>query len=390
MKVLQINSVCGKGSTGKIASDLLSVLKNNGYEGIIAYGRDRANNCAESFKIGNDLDVKLHAALSRLTDKSGFYSKHFTKLLINKIKQYNPNIIHLHNIHGYYVNFKLLVNFLIEYNKPVVWTLHDCWIFTGHCAYYTYLNCDKFINGCSDCPNLNSYPKSYFDNSKNNYNIKKNLLLKLNNVVYVTPSLWLKNEVSKSFLGEKKCLVINNGIDDKVFSKKKSNFRKKYNLDNKKILLGVANVWEKRKGLSDFIKISKLLNDNEVIVLVGKGLEKIEHNNIITISRTSSQEELAEIYSEADYFLNPTYEDNYPTTNLESLACGTPVITYNTGGSPEPVLEGCGSVVDVGDYIEMYNRTKLKYDAYKIKDISKNLSKDVCFNKYIELYNSLL
>ena len=391
MKIFQINSTCGFGSTGRIAVDILKELEKNGGEGIIAYGRNSAPENVNSYRIGSDLDVKIHGVLSRITDRQGFYSSSATKKLIKKIKDYNPDIIHLHNIHGYYLNVAVLFDFLKEYNKPIVWTLHDCWAFTGHCAYFSFNGCEKWKTECNTCPLKKDYPTSLvMDNSKKNYEQKKELFTKPDNITIVTPSKWLKDLTEKSFLGKYPVKVINNGIDLTKFKPTESDFREKNNLQDKFIILGVASVWEERKGLKDFIKLNEMLSENEKIVLVGLDDNQLATlpEDIIGIKRTSSIEELAEIYSSADVFVNPTYEDNYPTTNLEAISCGTPVVTYITGGSPESVFEGNGFSVPQGD-------VKGIYDAIKKVDGCKTPTKDFFdaskrYKEYVDLYKEIL
>ncbi len=391
MKIFQINSTCGFGSTGRIAVDILKELEKNGGEGIIAYGRNSAPENVNSYRIGSDLDVKIHGVLSRITDRQGFYSSSATKKLIEKIKDYNPDIIHLHNIHGYYLNVAILFDFLKEYNKPIVWTLHDCWAFTGHCAYFSFNGCEKWKTECNTCPLKKDYPTSLvMDNSKKNYQQKKELFTKPQNITFVTPSNWLKDLTEKSFLGKYPVKVINNGIDLTKFKPTESDFREKNNLQDKFMILGVASVWEERKGLKDFIKLNEMLSENEKIVLVGLDDNQLATlpEDIIGIKRTSSIEELAEIYSAADVFVNPTYEDNYPTTNLEAISCGTPVVTYITGGSPESVFEGNGFSVPQGD-------VKGIYDAIKKVDGCKTPTKDFFdaskrYKEYVDLYKEIL
>lgn len=391
MKIFQINSTCGFGSTGRIAVDILKELEKNGGECIIAYGRNSAPENVNSYRIGSDLDVKIHGVLSRITDRQGFYSSSATKKLIKKIKDYNPDIIHLHNIHGYYLNVAILFDFLKEYNKPIVWTLHDCWAFTGHCAYFSFNGCEKWKTECNTCPLKKEYPTSLvMDNSKKNYEQKKELFTKPENITIVTPSKWLKDLTEKSFLGKYPVKVINNGIDLTKFKPTESDFREKNNLQDKFIILGVASVWEERKGLKDFIKLNEMLSENEKIVLVGLDDNQLATlpEDIIGIKRTSSIEELAEIYSSADVFVNPTYEDNYPTTNLEAISCGTPVVTYITGGSPESVFEGNGFSVPQGD-------VKGIYDAIKKVDGCKTPTKDFFdaskrYKEYVDLYKEIL
>lgn len=391
MRVFQINSTCGFGSTGRIAVDILKEVERNGGEGIIAYGRNSAPENINSYKITTETDVKLHGVLSRITDRQGFYSTSATKRLVEKIREYNPDIIHLHNIHGYYLNVEILFNFLKEYNKPIVWTLHDCWAFTGHCAFFSFSECDKWQNECYACPQKKSYPTSLvIDNSRKNYKEKKELFTSPEKITLVTPSFWLKDLTEKSFLGKYPVKVINNGIDLTKFKKTESDFREKHNLQDKFIILGVASVWEERKGLKDFIELNEKLNEDRKIVLVGLNDAQLAQlpQNIVGIKRTNSIEELAEIYSAADVFVNTTYEDNFPTTNLEAISCGTPVITYNTGGSPESVDVGNGFCVPQGDIdavVEAIKKvngcavdTKDKFDASKR------------YKEYVDLYKEII
>lgn len=391
MKIFQINSTCGYGSTGRIAVDILKEVEKNGGEGIIAYGRNTAPDGVNSYKITTETDVKIHGVLSRITDRQGFYSTSATKKLIEKIKEYNPDIIHLHNVHGYYLNIKTLFEFLKEYNKPIVWTLHDCWAFTGHCAYFSFYGCEKWKTECNNCPLKKDYPSSLvLDNSKKNFNEKKELFTSLDNVTLVTPSVWLADLVKESFLQKFSVKVINNGIDLKKFKPTKSDFREENGLENKQIILGVASVWEERKGLKDFIELSKKLTENQQIVLVGLNDSQIADlpKNIIGIKRTNSVDELAQLYSVADVFVNTTYEDNYPTTNLEAISCGTPVITYRTGGSPESVVEGNGFVVEKGDIPAVIEALK-KVDGCKTETRDK-FDASLKYKEYVDLYKALL
>ena len=391
MRIFQINSTCDFGSTGRIAMNISKEVEKNGGESIIAYGRYSAPENIDSYRIGTELDVKIHGVLSRITDRQGFYSTSATKRLIEKIKDYNPDLIHLHNIHGYYLNVQVLFDFLNEYNKPIVWTLHDCWAYTGHCAYFIASGCEKWKTECDNCPSKKEYPVSLvFDNSKKNYKQKKDLFTKPQNITIVTPSKWLRDVTEKSFLGKYPVKVINNGIDLNKFKPTQGDFRKKNNLEDKFIILGVASIWEERKGLKDFIKLNEMLSENEKIVLVGLNDSQLAElpKSIIGIKRTNGIEEMAELYSTADVFVNPTYEDNYPTTNLEAIACGTPVVTYNTGGSPESVFEGNGFTVPRGDINELYNAIKkvdgCKTPANDFLDASKR------YKEYVDLYKEIL
>lgn len=395
MKILQINSVCGVGSTGRIATDLYKVLEDQGHKCKIAYGRGTAPEGIDSIKIGSNLDNYAHVFKTRVFDKHGFGSVSATKKFIEEVKEYNPDIIHLHNIHGYYINIEILFNYLKEANKPVVWTLHDCWAFTGHCSHFDYVGCDKWKTECSNCIQKNEYPSSkVIDNSKLNYEKKKELFTSVKNMTIVTPSKWLANLVKESFLGKYQVEVINNGIDLEVFKPTESNFREKYNLQDKFIVLGVASVWTERKGIKYFIELSEQLSDDYKIVVVGvtEKQKKELPNNILAITRTNNVKELAQIYTVADVFVNPTLEDNFPTTNLEALACGTQVITFNTGGSVESIDNENGIVVYEKDLNGLKKAIlKINNNIYKLNyEIKAEIYNKVDrYKNYIELYHKL-
>lgn len=340
MKVLMINVVCGIRSTGRICTDLATAIDAQGHEVKIAYGRE---NVPEQFQkyavqIGSELDTKLHGVRARLLDGMGFGSKAATIKFIRWVKEYDPDVIHLHNLHGYYINIEVLFKYLKSCGKKIIWTLHDCWSFTGHCTYFDYVACDKWKTGCKNCCQKKEYPARIGpDMSRRNYAIKKALFTGIKNMTLVTPSQWLADLVTESYMKEYKIKVIPNGVDTNIFKPTHGNVKEKYNCQGKKIVLGVAAVWDKRKGLNSFIELSKKLDNSYQIILVGLSKEQIEKipSNIIGIERTNSPRELAELYTAADVFVNPTLEDNYPTTNIEAIACGTPVITYETGGSTE-------------------------------------------------------
>lgn len=396
MRVLQINSVCGIGSTGRIATDIHNVLIEQGHESYIAYGRDEPQNCDTAIKIGTNFNNYSHVALTRIYDKHGFGSKKVTREFIKGVERINPDIIHLHNIHGYYINIEILFEYLKKTDKPVIWTLHDCWSFTGHCSHFDFISCNKWETGCFKCPQKKEYPTSLMlDNSENNYLTKKELFKGVKNLTIVTPSEWLAKLVKKSFLSEYPVKVINNGIDLNVFKPTESDFKKKNSLTENFIILGVANGWSQRKGLKYFVELARSLNENEKIVLVGltekqkKGLPA----NIKGVTRTNNMKELAELYSLADVFLNPTLEDNFPTTNLEALACGTPVVTFKTGGSVESINSETGFVVTQGNMKQVVNSIrnielngKGKYKEKCIERTALFYDKKKCFKEYINLY----
>ena len=343
----------------------------------------------------------MHGFQTRLFDKHGLGSKSATKEFIGKIKKISPDIIHLHNIHGYYINIEILFNYLRKTSIPVVWTFHDCWPITGHCAHFTFVGCEKWKTQCNNCPQKTSYPASWFvDRSDKNFHLKKDLFTSLPNLTLVPVSNWLSGILKDSFFQGSPIKLINNGINTDVFKPSSSrSFRTIHGLENKFLMMGVASIWSPLKGLKDFIELSKHLNSDYQIVLVGLSREQIEQlpDNILGIERTERVEELAELYASCDVYVNPTYEDNFPTTTLESLACGTPVITYKTGGSPEAIDEFTGIVVEQGnigkliDAFEMVkNKGKQYYSDACVNRAHRLYKKEDRYQEYIELYEKLI
>ena len=396
--LLQINSVVNSGSTGHIAEDIGRLAIANGWESYIAYGRKALPSGSHLIRIGTKADVLWHVLVTRLFDLHGLASRHATKKLVRQIKEIKPDVIHLHNIHGYYINYKILFKYLSESGTPVVWTMHDCWAATGHCPYYTFVQCIVWRSegGCRNCSQKRGYPSSVlFSNAAYNFKCKRKYfnLLSENQLTIVTPSKWLSDEIGKSYLGHYKRRVINNGIDLEVFkpSAERPTSRKKYTI------LGVASVWDERKGLMDFIKLAYLLHNDEKIVLVGLSESQIKSlpkgKSIWGMKRTESQKQLAELYSHALCFVNPTYEDTFPTTNIESLACGTPVITYRAGGSPEIIDKETGFVVEQG-YITAVRKCIDRLKELRLSEKCRKravhlFSKEEQFKEYIKLYNDI-
>lgn len=357
-RVVLINTVAGTGSVGRLTTGLYDTLKSHGYECLICYGRGEPLKGYNHYRIGSDLDMYIHGGLSRITDRHGFYSKKATEDLIGVLKDFAPDIVHLHNVHGYYLNLPILFDYLKQSKVRVIWTLHDCWTFTGHCSHFEYIGCQKWQTGCFACEQLNEYPKSMMmDNSKKNYEDKKRLFTGFENLTLVTPSEWLKGRVKQSFLKDYHTVVVPTGIDLSKFSRineeiSKDNLifqlKNRLNLRGKTILLGVANPWRERKGLNQFENLAKTLDERFAIVLLGLNDEQLSKlpESIIGLAKTESIEEMSAIYSMADIYVNLTLEDTFPTTNIESLACGTPVITYKAGGSAESIDDTCGIAVE--------------------------------------------
>ena len=383
-KVLYINSVCGFGSTGRIVADL---TKTNDYESLVCFGRKKDFANVNSFQFANFFDNAFGAIRTILFDNNLNICTNATRRLIKKIKEYNPDIIHLHNIHGYYVNVEMLINFLKEYGKPVVWTMHDCWAFTGYCSDAYYVNCEKYQKECKNCDHWFAYPFSIFkQNVTKDFYKKKKLLEDFDNLTIVTPSRWLGGICNLSFLRNKQTVTVNNGIDLNDFKPSKEK--------NKKFtVLAVASFWTKDKGSEDLNKLVKLLDRDIEVVVVGNGSDKIE--GVKSISHTNNKAELVDLYSSAHVLINPTLDDNFPSVNIESIACGTPVITYRTGGSPEIIDGKTGVVVDKGNYRAMAEVVNSLYKNYYFRsedcvERSKRYSKEVMKKEYQKLYESLL
>lgn len=390
-KIAILNSVYNLGSTGRICFDLSNELIDSGFEVKVFYGRNNQN-LPHSFYFGTKLDNYWHGFMTRLTGKHGLYSKSRTKMLLKELNKFNADMFVLNNLHGYYINYKILFDYLSKQNKPVIWIFHDCWPFTGHCAHFSYYGCQKWKTDCKSCPYRFTYPASFFAcNSQKNFSAKKESFLKVEKLSIVCPSLWLADLVKQSFFSGKEVKVINNGINEKIFQKKKiTQFRKKYGLEDKKLILCVSYVFNKRKGLSDIIEISKRLNDSERIVVVGKIKNGKIPQNIIHIERTDNVDELVDIYSSCDVLFNPTYEDNYPTVNLEAVSCSLPVVCYRTGGAPESV--DSRYVVEQGDInmaYELMHSIFSNPSAYVFKK-DLQLSMNYTFKQYKALIDEIL
>lgn len=399
--LLQIDSCLAKGSTGRITESIGGMMKKYGWDCYIVHGaRYVAQSHLESIQVVSTFQEYLHAFGSMLFDRHGLYSRRETKKLIKKIHEIKPDIVHLHCIHGYYINYEILFEYLKDANIPVVWTFHDCWAFTGHCAHFAFSKCEKWESGCSNCPLLNKYPRSFIiDRSKTNWIQKKLSFTSVNNMTVVVVSEWLAALTRKSFFNKYPIQVIHNGVDLSIFRPNENDIRKRFRITDQEILvLGVATSWGKEKGLNEFIELSKERGIQVILVGVSDAIKSRLPKEIIAIGRTESQEELADFYSAADVFVNPTYNDSFPTVNIESLSCGTPVITYRTGGSPEAVSDATGIVIEQGNYHALLKAIRdFKQRSFKIRHTSEcrkraeiYFDKDRCYEEYRVLYNRLL
>jgi glycosyltransferase involved in cell wall biosynthesis len=400
MTIFQISSELNIGSVGRIAEQIGEAVIAEGWRSFISYGREGAVSKSSIYKIGHKIDFYVHALGTRLTGRHGFFSRRATKKLIKEIEGIKPDVIHMQHLHGYYINIELLFNFLAKLGKPIVWTFHDCWSFTGHCAYYDLVGCEKWQTECNTCPQLNEYPKAVFrDNSNKNFRDKRRLFNSVDNLTIVPVSKWLEGEVRKSFLSLHRIQTIQNGIDIDKFRWSGNNIKTQFNIENKFVVLGVANPWDTRKGLKFFIEMANILTDRFQIVLIGLSQRQIEEvpPNIIALKKTNNIDELVDFYSSADVFVNPTLEDTFPTTNLEALACGTPVVTFNSGGSSEAVDSDTGIVVEEKNseslckaIFEIDRNGKSFYTRKCRERAESNFRKEDRFQDYIELYYDIL
>ena len=352
MKYLFINSVAGFGSTGRLAAEKCRELMAQGHQCVLAFGRYEAS-CPDipTVRIGSDWDCRRNALENRIWDNQGFGSREATRRFLTWVRQYDPDVIWLHNLHGYYLHIGELFDYLRGCGKEIRWTLHDCWAFTGHCAYFDYARCDRWKTGCDHCPEKGSYPQSLLlDGSRRNFEKKKALFTGIPNLSLIVPSHWLESRVKESFLGEYPVEVVYNTVNTDIFKPTPSDFRREHGLEDKYILLGVASVWDRRKGLEDFLALSRRLNGNFQIVLVGL-TEKQRRRlpaNVLGLPRTNSPRELAEIYTAADLLLNPSLEETFGMTVLEARCCGTEAVVYRDTACEEIVNQFGGRAVPRG------------------------------------------
>ena len=400
MRVFSINTVCGTGSTGTIVRDIADMLLDQQHQPLIAYGFGHACNIDKSatYKIHSKADYYAHNLRARITDHTGLYSKGPTKKLIHRIKEFNPDLIHLHNIHGYYLNYEILFSYFKEAGIPVIWTIHDCWPFTGHCTHFSLAGCYQWQQQCYNCTQLKRYPKCYFAGDVyGNYLRKKEAFCNVPNLTLVTPSQWLAEVVKSSFLKEYPVEVIPNGIDLEVFNSDSDVLKDKHGSNGKIRILGVASHWNEAKGLYDFFKLSEKLDEKYQLYLVGLNNDQMKKkpSSVIALPRTSSTQELVSYYSSADIFINLSYEETMGMTTVEAMACGTPVIVYNRTALPETLSEGCGEAVEAGNITAVVRAIERisgsKADRKKILLLRASMfEKNRQYQKYLDLYKSVL
>lgn len=397
MKILFINSFLSSGGPPRIIKGLYDALTNQGHECLLAASREKPIEGMNVYVMGSRVRTYFNAVESRIFDNDGFVSSGETRKLIEELERFKPDIIHIHNLHGYYINSEILFDYLKSADIPVIWTFHDCWPFTGHCAYFDGIGCNKWKSGCEKCEQKQAYPKSIVDHSRRNWRRKRATFSGLPNATIVTPSKWLADIVGESFLREYPVVVVNNGVDLKRFHPVRSDFRDVCGLQHNFLIVAVAAVWDERKGFGDYIKLAEKLDDETVLVMVGVTKQQKEKlpEKIIGVEKTESVQRLVEIYSAADVFLNLTYEDNYPTVNIEALACGTPIITYDTGGSPEiadPENEIVCKRGDIDGIFEAIQKTKSGKGLKKttgLRDNAMKYTQEKMTENYMKIYLEL-
>ena len=400
-KLLQINPVVRiNTSTGRIMREIGELAIASGWESYVAYSgaRDgRPQHTSHLVPVGDKLDLAVHAVATRLFDAHGLASRRATRQLIRRIREIDPDIIHIHNIHGYFLNYPLLCKYLKESGKPVIWTVHDCWLYTGHCYYYSAAHCDKWRTGCGHCPQKRAFPASLlFDRSARNWRDKQRAFGSLENLTIVPVSEWIRQEMASSFLADKHFQVFHNGIDLETFRPEAAEGAPRR---DGTVILGVASLWHEEKGFEDLVKMAGMLRGDEHLVMIGRMSDEQRQRlpeGVEIIERTENIGKLAALYATATAFVNPTWQDNYPTVNLEAIACGTPVVTYRTGGSVESVTEGTGFVVEQGDVAGMLARVRELAAGDRAATAARcreyalaHFRKEDCYKNYIRLYENL-
>lgn len=404
--LLQINPVHSYStSTGRIMCEIGDMAVSRGWNSYIAFSGGRGSDYGSAsslLPVGGKLNVAWHALATRLLDRHGLASRIATRRFVKQIRKIKPDVVHIHNIHGYFLNYEILFHYLAQAGIKVIWTVHDCWLFTGHCYHYASVGCNKWKTECRECPQKRAFPASWLlDRSARNFADKKAAFTSVPDITFVTVSEWMRDEMKSSFLSGCRFKVIHNGIDTSAFHPSDTDVvSRTYGLSAPHIILAVSSIWLKQKGIDDIIRLAGMLNEDEKIVMVGRMAPEYRQTiadcpGIITIPRTGNVSELAALYSRADALINPTWQDNYPTVNMEAIACGTPVVTYRTGGSPESVGAEVGTVVEQGDVEAMLAAVR-NYEAAG-KDVMTpicrryaldNFGKEDRYADYFKLYES--
>ncbi|BCZ49023.1 glycosyl transferase [Clostridium gelidum] len=395
MKVLLLDVNCKSGSTGKIIYDLYTQLNENDHTAAIGYGRGPLVDESNIIKFSSNIEVYIHALLTRITGFTGCFSYFATRRLIKFIDKFKPDVVHLNDMHGYFVNIMTLMKYLKKNNIKTIWTFHCEFMYTGKCG-YSY-DCEKWKSECGYCPNLKDYPTTmFFDFTKKMFNDKKEIFKDFNNLTIVTPSKWLADRVKQSFLKDKEIVVIHNGIDTKnvFYPRKFEHLKKKHNITNEKIVLAVApDIMCERKGGRYVLELAKRMKDENVkFILIGvTDLNEKFDDNVIALGRTENQIELAEYYSLADVFIICSKKENFPTTCIEAISCGKPVCGFDEGGTSETAPGKTGSFVDYGEVEQLKEKILLELEQggnYKLYEQygKETYTKETMYKNYLKIY----
>lgn len=399
-RLLIINVALNWGSTGKIVEGIGSLAKSRGWEVYVAHGaryKNRSN--LKAIQVSGRAEEWIHYIGSSLFDAQGLGSRCATRRFLKEVDEISPDVVHIHNIHGCFLNYPLLFNYLRDKQIPVVWTLHDCWAMTGHCVHFEKTHCERWKTQCEKCPQKRDFPTSYLlDRSKRNYALKKQLLTSMDRMRITTVSAWLKGVAEKSYLNKFPIDVVPNGIDTGRFNYTDKDIKKRFQIESKILLLAVASGFEERKGIFDYVALSRILTDKYQLMLVGVNDQdrKVLPDNVIAVSRANGPEELAAFYSASDVLLSLSYEETFGLTVVEAMACGTPAIVYDNTAQPELITKETGTVVPTGDIDTLINaievvcsKPKETYeDACRRHAIQYDES--LSYNKYLDIYNSLI
>lgn len=421
MRIAYIN-VTSVMSTGRIAVELCRMAEAGGHRALLCHARGTCPGDVPSLRVGNRMDTAAHALLARVTDRAGFYSRRSTRQLVSELEKYKPDLVHLHNIHGYYLHLPTLFEYLKRNDIPTVWTLHDCWAFTGHCAYYTMAEgapppdgerrraacgegCERWLNGCGNCVLLREYPRSWLvDQSARNWREKRALFSGVPHMVLVTPSEWLKDQVKRSFLGSYPVYALPNGIDltafapcvDENFMRDTARF---YGLDkagNRPLIISAASAWDGRKGLDDLIELSEVLGEDYCVAAVGLDeyqIRSLPPHTVLGVPPTGNLNDLCALYTAADLYISLSHGETMGMTLVEALACGTQVLCYDTTAMPEIVTPEVGEVAPMGDMDAVADAVRRLCRSHKspadCRARAAAYAAPLRFGAYLKLYHNM-
>ena len=401
-KLVQFNSVANWGSTGRLAEDIGDVAMAAGWESFIVFGRESNPSNSHLIQVGGRMSVMSHVIISRLFDRHGFGSYMATKQLLKRLDEIKPDVFQFHNVHGYYLNLPLVLQYAIEKRIPIVWSLHDCWSMTGHCSHFVTVGCDRWKTECHNCPRRCDYPSSWFiDSSRRNYRDKKRLIEAVPRLTIISGSEWLAGIAAQSYFKGRDIRYIPDGIDTSIYQPRSNGdeLRNKLGLKGKFVILATGTVWGENKGLKDYGELRKMLSDDYAIVLVGMSDEDLATvpEGVIGLPRTKSPQELSEFYSMADCVMSLSRMESFGLTPVEGFACGTPAIVYNTTALPELITPETGyvasflSVTDVKEKVEMMKAKGKAFFSQSCRRVAvEKYDRHRCYSEYLKVYEGLM